>query len=45
MLQRDWHRVPGEGDSFDWHGVRVTVLEADNRKVAKVRVEDAPRES
>ena len=35
-------RVPNPGDTFDWHGLRVTVLAADNRKVEKVRVEDAP---
>ena len=38
-------RVPAEGDGFDWNGLRVTVLEADHRKVGKVRVEDAPRET
>ena len=37
-------RVPNPGDSFDWRGLRVTVLEADNRKVGKVRVEHAPAE-
>ena len=35
-------RVPNPGDTFDWHGLRVTVLAADNRKVEKVRVEDVP---
>ncbi|NNJ26107.1 hemolysin family protein [Alienimonas chondri] len=35
-------RVPEKEETFDWHGIRVTVLEADNRKVGKVRVEDAP---
>ncbi|QDT18180.1 hemolysin family protein [Alienimonas californiensis] len=38
-------RVPNAGETFDWKGVRVTVLEADNRKVDLVRVEDAPPES
>ena len=37
-------RVPVQGETFDWNGVRVTVLEADHRKVGKVRVEDAPPE-
>ena len=35
-------RVPSPGDTFDWRGVRVTVLEADHRKVGKVRVESVP---
>ena len=35
-------RVPAPGDSFDWRGLRVTVLEADHRKVGKVRVEHVP---
>ena len=37
-------RVPNPGDTFDWHGLRVTVLAADNRKVEKVRVEGVPAE-
>ncbi|MFH5802946.1 hemolysin family protein [Alienimonas sp. DA493] len=45
FVMSEMARVPASGETFDWKGVRVTVLEADNRKVTKVRVEDVPPES
>ena len=34
--------VPAPDETFHWHGLRVTVLDADHRKVNKVLVEPAP---
>jgi putative hemolysin len=32
-------RIPTEGESFTWHQLRFTVLEADKRKITKLRIE------
>lgn len=37
-------RLPEEGDSFCWEGFRVTVLEMDEQRIRKIRVEPAPED-
>ena len=35
---RDWGRVPGEGESLEFHGLRIEVVQADPRRVYRVRL-------
>ncbi len=35
----EFGRIPSEGESFTWRNLRLTVLEADQRKVVKLRIE------
>ena len=35
----EFGRIPAQGESFTWRNLRLTVLEADQRKVIKLRIE------
>lgn len=39
FLLAEFGRIPHQGESYQWHNVRLTVLEADERQLRRVRLE------